>query len=256
MLDIISQLIELQRLDNLIADAEERLSGKPEYVLKAQEELENAQAAFDEFNQKYEHDLAAKTEVEKAYEDGKQLLEKAQKKLPEVKNNKEYEAVLKEMDSLKKSVYESELRFIELKESVEKYKSENEAVIQRLENCKKELESTSMQKNEENAELIQQLAQNKTEREAATKGVKKSILMKYDRIRGARQNLSVVRVDNETCTGCYIKIPPQLYVEVKKDKELLQCPNCQRFLYALPEDHRDTETVSVETSVEDDNAED
>lgn len=246
MLDIISQLIELQRLDNLIAEAEDRLSGQPEYVAKAQEELDKAQIAFDEFNVKYEQDTAAKSEVEKTYNEGKQLLDKAQKKLPEVKNNKEYEAVLKEMDTLKKNVYEAELRFTELSESVEKYKSENASVIEKLENCKKALESASIQKNEENAELIQKLAEDKAERDKASKAVKKSVLMKYERIRGARHNLSVVRVDNETCTGCYIKIPPQLYVEVKKDKELLQCPNCQRFLYAVPEEHVDSETKSVE----------
>lgn len=237
MLEIVAQLIELQRLDNLIADAKSRLEGNPEYVKKAQAELDKAQAAFDEFNAKYEKDLNAKTTVEKAYEDGKVLLEKAQKKLPEVKNNKEYEAVLKEMDTLKKNVYESELRFIELKESIEKYKSENEEVIARLEKCKEELEFTAAQKNEENSELINKLAEDQKAREEAAKLVKKPVLMKYERIREARQNLTVVRVENETCTGCCIKIPPQLYVEVRKDKELLQCPSCQRFLYALPEDN-------------------
>lgn len=237
MLDIVAQLIELQRLDNLIADAKSRLAGNPEYVKKAQAELDKAQAVFDAFNVKYEKDVAAKTQIEKTYEDGKILLEKAQKKLPEVKNNKEYEAVLKEMDTLKKSVYESELRFIELSDSVEKYKSENAEIISKLEKCKEELDFTVSQKNEENAELINRLAEDEKAREEAAKLVKKSLLMKYDRIRDARQNLSVVRVENETCTGCYIKIPPQLYVEVKKDKELLQCPNCQRFLYALPEEN-------------------
>lgn len=234
MLEIISQLIELQRLDNLIADAESRLAGQPEYVLKAQKVLDAAQSAFDEFNEKYQKDSEAKTEVEKAYEEGKQLLDKAQKKLPEVKNNKEYEAVLKEMDTLKKNVYESELRFLELNESVEKYKSENASIIEALEKGKEEFDFTISQKNEENSELINQLATDKAARAEASKVVKKSILMKYERIRDARQNLTVVRVENETCTGCYIKIPPQLYVEVKKGKELLQCPNCQRFLYALP----------------------
>ncbi len=237
MLEIVTQLIEIQRLDNLIADAESRLAGQPEYVRKAQAELDKAQEAFDEFNVKFEKDSAAKEQVEKAYEEGKALLEKAQKKLPEVKNNKEYEAVLKEMDTLKKNVYESELRFLELTESVDKYKSENSDVIARLEKCREELEQTAAQKNEENAELIAKLAEDKKAREEAAKVMKKSILMKYDRIREARNNLSVVRVENETCTGCYIKIPPQLFVEVKKDKELLQCPNCQRFLYALPEEN-------------------
>jgi predicted nucleic acid-binding Zn-ribbon protein len=242
MLEIISQLIEIQRLDNLIADAEAKLAGQPEYVQKAQAELDKAQAAFDEFNVKYEKDLAAKTQVEKAYEEGKTLLEKAQKKLPDVKNNKEYEAVLKEMDTLKKNVYESELRLIELSEAVDKYKAENQSVIDKLEKMKEELTLTVSQKNEENSELINRLAEDKASRVDAVKVIKRPMLSKYERIRDARHNLAVVRVENETCTGCYIKVPPQLYVEVKKEKELLQCPNCQRFLYTLPEE----ETANAE----------
>ena len=238
MLEIISQLIEIQRLDNLVADAEAKLAGQPEYVQKAQAELDKAQAAFDEFNAKYEKDLAAKTQVETAYEEGKVLLEKAQKKLPDVKNNKEYEAVLKEMDTLKKNVYESELRLAELSESVDRCKAENQSVIDKLDKMKEELEFTRTQKDEENAELISRLAKDKAARANAIKAIKRPMLSKYERIRDARHNLAVVRVENETCTGCCIKIPPQLYVEVKKEKELLQCPNCQRFLYALPEEEK------------------
>lgn len=231
MLEAISKLIEIQRLDNLIADAEEKLAGVPEYLAKAQEELNEAQTGFDTFKEKYEKDQTAKNEVEKAYEENRAQLEKAQKKLPEVKNNKEYEAVLKEMDVLKKSVNEGEEKLLELTEAVDKYKSEDEGITKKLEDAKAAYEAGLKQRDEENSELSSELTKNKKLREEAVKGVKKSLLAKYDRVRNARNNLAVVRVDNETCTGCYIKVPPQLYVEVVKDKELHECPNCQRFLY-------------------------
>lgn len=236
MLEAISQLIEIQRLDNLIADAEERLAGVPEYLAKAKAELEEAQTGFDSFKEKYDKDLNAKNEVQTAYEENKSQLEKAQAKLPEVKNNKEYEAVLKEMDVLKKNVNEAEYRLLELNESVDKYKAEDEGVTKKLEDAKAAYESGVAQRDEENSELTSELAANKEAREEAAKDVKKSLLAKYDRVRKARNNLAVVRVDNETCTGCYIKVPPQLYVEVVKDKELLQCPNCQRFMYFRSEE--------------------
>jgi predicted nucleic acid-binding Zn-ribbon protein len=236
MLEVVSQLIELQRLDNLIADAEEKLSGNPEYLTEASEKLEKAQAEFDQFNEKYEKDNAEKIEVEKSYEENKTLLDKAQTKLPEVKNNKEYEAVLKEMDVLKKNVEETEEKLKVLRESVEKFKNDNESITKALEEAKKAVEDSLKKKENENAELTAQLAENKEARKDAAKDVKKSLLAKYDRVRKARNNLAVVRVDDETCTGCCIKIPPQLYVEVMKDQELLQCPNCQRFLYPLAEE--------------------
>lgn len=236
MLEAVSKLIEIQRLDNLIADAEAKLAGVPEYLAEAQSELEQAQQEFDEFKEKYGKDLGSKTEVEKFYEENKQQLEKAQKKLPEVKNNKEYEAVLKEMDVLKKNVNTAEYQLLELSESVDKYKSEDDNVIKKLADAKEKYEAGLKQREEENSELTAELAQNKEKRIEAVKGVKKSLLAKYDRVRNARNNLAVVRVDDETCTGCCIKVPPQLYVEVVKDKELFQCPNCQRFLYYRPDE--------------------
>jgi len=236
MLEPISKLIEIQRLDNLIADAESRLAGVPDYLAEAQKDLAEAQEEFDVFNSKYSKDLAEKNEIETKYEENKALLEKAQKKLPEVKNNKEYEAVLKEMDVLKKNVNEAEEKLVVLTESVDKFKSENDAVIKKLEDAKKACEEAKAKMDEENSELTSELAENKEARKEAIVGVKKSLLAKYDRVRNARNNLAVVRIEDETCTGCYIKVPPQLYVEVVKDKEMLQCPNCQRFLYYKHED--------------------
>jgi len=87
MLEAIAKLIEVQRLDNLIADAEEKLSGVPEYLEKAKTDMEEAQIEFDSFKEKYEKDRTAKNEVQTGYEENKAQLEKAQKKLPEVKNN-------------------------------------------------------------------------------------------------------------------------------------------------------------------------
>ncbi|ADD68515.1 protein of unknown function DUF164 [Denitrovibrio acetiphilus DSM 12809] len=236
MLEAISKLIEIQRLDNLIADAEQRLAGVPDYLENAKNELDTAQSEFDSFKKKYEKDLNTKNEIQTGYEENKAQLEKAQQKLPEVKNNKEYEAVLKEMDVLKKHVNEAEYKLLELGESVDKHKSEDDGVVKKLEDAKAAYEASLKQRDDENKELTAELASNKEKRIEAVKGVKKSLLARYDRVRNARNNLAVVRVDDETCTGCYIKVPPQLYVEVVKDKELLQCPNCQRFLYYKSEE--------------------
>jgi predicted nucleic acid-binding Zn-ribbon protein len=237
MLEAISKLIEIQRLDNLIADAETRLAGIPEYLASAQRELEAAQTEFDVFKEKFDRDRGEKGQVEKTYEENKALLDKAHKKLPEVKNNKEYEAVLKEMDILKKIVNEAEVKLLELGESVDKSQSEDGGVEKKLADAKDAYDAGLKKRDDENAELAAELAENKEKRIAALDGVKKSLIAKYDRVRLARNNLAVVRVDNETCTGCYIKVPPQLYVEVVKDTELHQCPNCQRFLYYKNDDN-------------------
>ena len=43
--------------------------------------------------------------------------------------------------------------------------------------------------------------------------------------------MGVVNVRQETCQGCFVHIPPQMFIEVQKNKEIIRCPNCNRILY-------------------------
>ena len=165
------------------------------------------------------------------------MLAHAQKKLTSVQNNKEYEAALKELDSLRKTVLDLETTASGAKERI----AVLDAVISEkdIETAAKEefYKTEKSEKELENKSLFDELAALKKKREDFVATIKKSNLSKYERIRTARNNLAVVQVVNEVCTGCNMKIPPQMAVEVKKEKELLQCPYCQRFLYHKEEKH-------------------
>jgi predicted nucleic acid-binding Zn-ribbon protein len=236
MLQEVEQLIELQKLDNRIAELEKKVSQIPDFLKSVKTEYEAVAGEYAAVKEKYDADEKTLQALTKECAENRALLDKAQSKLPNVKNNKEYEAVLKELDVLKKSVNEGEYRALELSDTVSSAKTK----VTELESKKAELEASlsekEAQKSGDDAEYTTELVELKENRTKAQQSVKKSILSKYERVRNARDNLAIVRVTEETCTGCYIKVPPQLYVEVKKGKALHQCPNCQRFLYALAED--------------------
>jgi len=224
-------MIELQRLDNLIADAQEKLDNIPEYLETVRNEYTQVTADFEAIDGTYGSGDSEYNKISADYEEHKALLEKANKKLPEVKNNKEYEAVLKEVDTLKKNISEAEIKLVQLSETNDAQKKQYEELKGKKAELEKIVAEKEAQKNEEDSELAGKLKKYLAERDKVSKGLKKSILTKYDRIRNARNNLAIVRVEDETCTGCYIKVPPQLYVEIIKDTSLKECPNCQRFLY-------------------------
>ena len=98
----------------------------------------------------------------------------------------------------------------------------------------KELEEVSTSKADEDKEMHDELASLMQQREEQASKIKKSTLMKYDRVRAHRHNIGIASVKDEVCNGCYMHIPPQLYVEVKKDLEVHTCPHCQRILYYIP----------------------
>jgi len=236
MLEELVELIELQKIDNRIAELETALANIPTYLKESMELFDTLEKKYLEAKADYEANLQEKEQVEKSYNENKSLLDKAQKKLSTVKNSKEYEAVLKELDILKKNVNNEEYKLLELNDKIEEYEKNIEELTSKYEEAKKKLEENKARRDEENKELVSELNDLKAKREEQVKKIKKSILSKYERIRKARNNLAIVRIIDETCTGCYMKVPPQLFVEVKKNTHIQQCPNCQRFLYYKDEE--------------------
>ncbi|MDR0454358.1 MAG: C4-type zinc ribbon domain-containing protein [Deferribacteraceae bacterium] len=229
--ETIEQFTRLQYFDTKIYEAEKLLAAIPE-MLKERcieyetllEEKKSLDVSYNEVRSEIQ-----KTEAENS--DHKILLAGAQKKLTSVHNNREYEAALKELDNLKKSISDSDNKTRNLNEKAEMLMN---AVTEKTEMCSQSENiyiKEKKEKEEENKGLFEEVAILKKERDAFAATVKKSILSKYERVRSARNNLAITPVNNETCSGCNMKIPPQLAVDVKKEKELFQCPYCQRFLY-------------------------
>jgi hypothetical protein len=236
MLLELENLLILQKIDNKIYDIENFLSVIPGNILKLQNEFEKKNQELRELSEKLSEAKNEKLQLEKEYEQKKNLLMNAQKKLSVVKNNKEYEAVLKELDTLKKELNNAEYKILELSDTIEDLKKSSKSVEDEYNKIKQSLEEHKSSKEEMDKDKIAELETLKKKREDAEKNIKKQLLGKYETIRKARNNLAIVRVEKETCTGCYMKIPPQLYVEVKKNISIHQCPICQRFLYFTEEE--------------------
>jgi len=235
MLQDLENLRILQKIDNQINDIEVFLSVVPKSILDLQQTFEEKSIKFDEINNQMVSIKSEKLMSEKEYEEKKNLFSNAQKKLSTVKNNKEYEAVLKELDTLKKEINNLEYKVLELSDNLEKYTKETDELKGEISKIEEELNKLRAEKDEANKGKINELSRLKEERDEAAGKIKKQLLSKYETIRKVRNNLAIVRVENETCTGCYMKVPPQLFVEVKKNTHIQQCPNCQRFLYFIEE---------------------
>jgi len=237
MLLELENLLILQKIDNKIYDIENFLSAIPENIRKLQDEFGKKNQELKELSEKLTDAKNEKLQIEKGYEQKKNLLTSAQKKLSSVKNNKEYEAVLKELDTLKKELNNAEYRILELTDIIEDLTKKLIDLENEYNKTKEDLQKRKSTKEKMDRDKIAELEKLKNERGEAAKKIKRQLLGKYETIRKARKNLAIVRVENEVCTGCYMKIPPQLYVEVKKNIAIHQCPICQRFLYYTEEEN-------------------
>ncbi len=161
------------------------------------------------------------------------LIAKYTKQQANVKNNREYDALTKEMELQNLEIQLSEKKTKDGNFKIESKKQITEDAKAKLvlkegelKIKKKELDKIIAETDKEEKELNKQS-------KVAEKGVDERLLSAYNRIRGAYRNgLAVVTVERDACGGCFAEIPPQLQVEISQRKKVILCEHCGRILVA------------------------
>jgi uncharacterized protein len=148
----------------------------------------------------------------------------------EVKTNKEYQALLNEIETTKQANSREEEEILRLMEEIDEVK-------RNLAKREKEVMATLEKIEGEKMRIQEKMAQDEMgwkkqieRREILTQQMEKNLFRLYNKLKEKRR-VGVVRVKNETCQGCFLNIPPQMYIEAQKNKVLIQCPHCNRILF-------------------------
>lgn len=156
---------------------------------------------------------------------------KSNERLRMVKTNKEYQLCLREVDDNKKrkDALETQLlEYLDEKEKVGEELAQSESEFQMLsEKIKAEQEGIEKSASDDKKALDDYLAQ----KEQIGKSLDNSMMVRFGKVSKMNKGLVVVPVKNEVCMGCFMNIPPQLYIEVQKGEQLISCPQCSRILY-------------------------
>lgn len=158
-------------------------------------------------------------------------IERYTKQLDNVKNNREFDALTKEIENQKLEIQLSEKRIKDFKGQIA-LKQETQDVNEKrlaqkmkdLDNKKVEL-ATIIEKTEKEEEKLLK----KTEK--ARKKIEDRLLRAYDKTRGSYRNgLAVVKVERDACGGCFNKVPAQVQIEIGLRKKIMACEHCGRIL--------------------------
>lgn len=163
--------------------------------------------------------------------DAQAAIKKYEGQLNEVKNNREYDAISKEIEiqGLEIQVCEKRIREaeFEIKNKTELYEStlkNLEFSKGELEVKKKELDTITAETQKEEYALLERAEQAEGHIEDRLKKV-------YKKLRGSfRNGLAVVSIERDSCSGCYNKIPPQLQSEIRQRKKIIICEHCGRII--------------------------
>ena len=202
--------LEVSDLEDTVAGLETRLKNATEEV----GELENS------LNEK-----------KQAIKDFQSNIKKYEAQQGKVRNNREYDAITKEVEFQNLEIQLAEKRIKEAKfgitaksELLEKSTIEFEERSKDLKAKKSELDEIIAETEKEEKELIK-------ESEKAAAGIEDRLLNAYRRIRkNSRNGLAVVAVERDACGGCYNKIPPQRQLDIRLNKKIIVCEHCGRVL--------------------------
>ncbi|RMF79936.1 MAG: hypothetical protein D6739_10620 [Nitrospirae bacterium] len=224
-------LIELQEADSRILEIEREKENLPKAIEELRQEVVTSLAEYEALTAEIEQLEARLAAIRQEQEEEEGRLAHTQERLPHITTQKAYYALLKEvetseraLEALRQEGEEVNGELAELRSRLEEVKSgmaEEEAVF---EERKAEMEAQFSHLDEELAALRQR-------REEAVAAVAPQALARYKRIASRRAPLVVVPVRDGRCTGCHIKLPPQLFVDVKRNDGIHLCGQCQRILY-------------------------
>ena len=158
-------------------------------------------------------------------------LKKTQVKLNEVKTNKEYSALLSEIDSIKKKKDQLEEEIIILLDKIESIKEKIEKVRKKVEFEKNLWENIVKAKEKELTVLEEDIKKNQLEREGIISKIDSKLVQTYQILSEHKDQLALAEAKNMICQGCFINILPQKFNELKSGEDIIFCSNCQRILY-------------------------
>ena len=224
-------LIELQGIDTKLKDLNDLLGDLPSKVegLNQQEESIKHSLQSNKNRLKELEVELHKKEVSISQLDGK--VESLKDQLFLVTNNKQYDALMREIDHLKdkKSNFENET--IELLEEKEKLTQDVESMESDLTGLSDDLSKRRLKLETAISQSADEKSILEKEKQARIDKIDLNIMSVYDKVMDARGGLAVVPIVGSGCGGCGAHIPPQTLTEVRANTGIHRCDICGRFLY-------------------------
>jgi predicted nucleic acid-binding Zn-ribbon protein len=224
-------LIELQQIERKVQDLKEQKARAPKQIAALQDEEREAERSLQEKQEMLKSTQKSRLELEREVEDLERRKAKSKEKLLEVKSNKEYQAMLKEIDDLDDLIRGCEDRIIEQMETAEvlvEQTREHERVLSEARN-KLQREGAQLEMEATKADaLIESLEGQKEQLEPQ---IPSDLLKRYQFLRANRGGVALAPVNKGTCQVCHMNLPPQAVIDLQKDEMMMHCPNCQRIIY-------------------------
>ena len=228
--DVLSLLAKLQSVADEIDRLDARRRAAQEQRDRIEANLQAAERAAAGLEEKRHGLDIERRKREMTLKAEKEKMQRVKSRLGEVKTSREYQAVLAEIGSAKQTISDQEEALIKDMEGLEGIEGEMSQLKSQIEGMRQDLETASLELDGVLSDTEQATVDRKAEEAEILKTLPVDVVDRYRLIRMRRGGLAVVEARDEACTACFMRIPPQMYIEVMRRSRVIQCPNCHRIL--------------------------
>ncbi|MCK5469093.1 MAG: hypothetical protein KAI99_11295 [Cyclobacteriaceae bacterium] len=225
----LDSLKKLQTLDSKLDDIVKIRGALPEEVGDLEDEIVGYQTRISKYNSEIEDQNDQVANNKNAIVESNKLIKKYEEQQMNVRNNREYDAITKEMELQSLEIQICEKRINETYVKIEAKKGEIAETDVILDERKKDIESKKKELIMITSESMEEENKLKESRVKASSKVEDRLLNSYNKIRNnARNGLGVVSISRSACGGCFNIVPPQRQAEVRERKKIIVCEHCGR----------------------------
>ncbi|MGW8123696.1 zinc ribbon domain-containing protein [Roseivirga echinicomitans] len=224
-------LTNLQRIDSELDEIKKVRGALPDEVADLEDEIAGYQTRIDKFKAEAGDLETNISDYKTQIKNSEALIKKYNEQQMNVRNNREYDAITKEIELQNLEIQISEKRIKEAYAKIEIKNSEiaktEEELAERakdLSSKKGELETLTKESHDDEQKLM-------NARTKSIKDIEERLLVSYTKLRdNARNGLAVVPVDRGACGGCFNVVPPQRQADIRERKKIIVCEHCGRIL--------------------------
>ncbi|HXF06578.1 MAG TPA: C4-type zinc ribbon domain-containing protein [Blastocatellia bacterium] len=230
----LEKLLALQALDIEIRELGNEIADVPRKKAELEKQFNEFAAEYLEKKNRLEDSKRRHRQLELDLQEMQDRLEKYKRDLMRVRNQTEYAAALREIDSAKRAISVIETQILELLETIETLEVELRERTPEVEAKRREFDEQLAEYATATERLTQRLAERRAERERLAALIRPDLLAQYTRLTEIRDGLALAEVRDGSCTACFMTVRPQVYAEVRRGENILTCDNCSRILYYKP----------------------
>ena len=231
MLPDLGRLIHLQQLETTADNARRKISDHPQRIQALEERLETAREVLAGAKTRLTEVQNTRRTEEKEVSTVQARLAKYKDQLLELKTNREYQAMLHEIETAQTEIRWREDRILETMMEADELGAKVKKAEADLKGVEKEVGAERQALEKEVAALQVELNRTAAAREQLASQIDPGVLAIFEVTAKSRKGVAVAEARNGLCNICHVRLRPQMFNEVRKNESIIQCDSCRRILY-------------------------